>query len=135
MLLHGDLTERILASFYSVYARLGFGFLESVYANTLANEFDRRGIQYRREVLIEVWDLGQRVGHFRADFLVEDLVIVENEATRTIADIDCAQLLNYLKGTRFEVGLLLNYGEMPTFRRFIFTNERKSTRDGPTARP
>ena len=125
MLLHGHLSDKILAAFYAVYARLGFGFLESVYANALAGEFDRRGVKYAREVPIEVWDMGLCIGVFRADFVVEGLVIIETKATRAVADTDCNQLLNYLRSTRFELGLLLDFGEKPAFRRFIFTNDRK----------
>jgi GxxExxY protein len=123
--LYEELTDAIIGAFYSVYDRLGFGFLESVYRNALANEFERRGLSFEREVSIEVWDLGERVGHFRADFLVEGKVIVEVKASQLLCEPDRKQLLNYLRSTPIEVGLLLHFGEKPKVERRIYTNDRK----------
>ena len=82
--LHGALTDIIIAAFYAVYNRLGFGFLESVYRNALANELRRRGIALEREVSIDVFDLGEQVGPFRADFVVEEKVLLEVKTAQSI---------------------------------------------------
>jgi GxxExxY protein len=124
-LLHKELVYRVVGAFLRVYDRLGFGFLEVVYRNALAFELERAGIAFQREVLIEVWDLGNKVGHFKADFVVENAVILEIKATREIDEGDTKQLLNYLRGGRFEVGLLLHFGPKPVHLRFIYTNDRK----------
>ena len=126
-MLHGELTERIIGAFYRVYDRLGYGFLESVYKNALANEFRRSGIAFEREVLIEVWDLGERIGIFKADFVVEGNVLLEVKASQLLSPADRKQLLNYLRSSSLEVGLLLlNFGEKAKFERMIYTNDRKS---------
>jgi GxxExxY protein len=124
-LLHGELVYRIVACFLRVYDRLGFGFLESVYRNALAWEFERAGISFEREVAIDVWDMGRKVGHFRADFLVESVVIVEVKATKEVDETDTKQILNYLRGSKPEVGLLLHFGPKAYHRRFLYTNDRK----------
>ena len=124
-MLHGELTERIIAAFYRVYDRLGYGFLESVYKNALANELRRNGIAFEREVAIEVWDLGERVGLFKADFLVEGKIILEVKATQSLCEADRKQLLNYLRGSQIELGLLLHFGEKAKFERLLYTNDRK----------
>ena len=125
-LLHGSLTDAVIAAFYAVYNRLGFGFLESVYKNALANEFRRRGISFEREVTIDVFDLGEPVGHFRADFLVDGKVILEVKSQQLLGDPERKQALNYLKGTKVEVALLLNFGPKPTVQRLLLTNDRKA---------
>ena len=125
-MLHGELTERIIGAFYRVYDRLGFGFLESVYKNALGNEFRRNGIAFEREVSIDVWDQGECVGHFRADFMVEGRVILEVKSTQSLCESDRKQLLNYLRGSQLELGLLLHFGEKAKFERLLYTNDRKS---------
>lgn len=124
-LLHGELSNRIIAAFYAVYNRLGFGFLESVYKNALANEFKRRGIPFEREVTIDVFDLGELVGHFRSDFLADGKIILEVKAANAVGEPDRQQALNYLKGTRLELALVLNFGPKPTIQRLLLTNDRK----------
>jgi GxxExxY protein len=115
-----------VGAFLRVYDRLGFGFLESVYRNALAWEFKRAGIAFEREVAIEVWDCGNIVGHFRADFLVEGSVIVEVKASQQLCEADTKQMMNYLRGTAIEVGLLLHFGPKSRHQRFIYTNDRKA---------
>ena len=124
-LLHKDLVYRVISCFLRVYDRLGFGFLESVYRNALAFEFERAGIAFEREVAIEVWDLGRKVGHFRADFVVEGVIIAEVKATKEIDEADNKQLLNYLRGSAMELGLMLHFGPKPYYRRYLYTNDRK----------
>jgi len=123
--LHADLTEMIIASFYRVYNHLGYGFLEKVYENAMMIEFRKQGLQGRQQERIKVYYDGEEVGDYFADILVNDLVIVELKAARTIQADHQAQLTNYLRATDKEVGLLLNFGETPEFKRVIFTNDRK----------
>lgn len=118
----------VVGCFLRVYDRLGFGFLESVYRNALAFELERAGIPFEREVLIEVWDFGRKVGHFRADFLIDAVLIAETKATKELDESDTKQILNYLRATTVEVGLLLHFGPKAFHRRFVYSNERKPPR-------
>ncbi len=111
--------------FFRVYDRLGFGFLESVYAKALAHELTRAGIQFEREAPVDIWYDGVCAGQFRADFLVERKVVLELKATLTLSDADRRQLLNYLRCSEIEVGLLLHFGQKSTFQRVLYTNDRK----------
>lgn len=125
-LLHGRITNVILGAFYRVYDKLGFGFLESVYKNALARELTKAGLAFEREVPVKVWYDGECIGHFRADFVVEGLVIVEVKASQVVVEADHKQLLNYLRCSDIELGLLLHYGPRASFQRRVYTNERKS---------
>jgi GxxExxY protein len=109
-LLHEDLTYAIIGAAMEVHSVLRTGFLESVYEQALAHEFDLRGLRYQRQAKLEVRYKGQIAGEFRADFLVDNKVVVELKATKALTEIDEAQLINYLKGTGYQVGLLLNFG-------------------------
>jgi GxxExxY protein len=108
--LHSDLTDISGGAFYRVYNGMGYGFLESPYRNALARELTKAGVSFEREVPIDVWYDGEKVGHFRADFLVEGRVILEVKASQVITEADRKQLLNYLRGSSIEVGLLLHFG-------------------------
>ena len=110
---HSELTEEIIGGFFAVYNALGYGFLEKVYANALNLELERRGLKALQEFPIIVRYLGQEVGQYYADIIVNDLVIVEVKATKILLQDHEAQLLNYLKATPYEVGLLLNFGPKP----------------------
>jgi GxxExxY protein len=123
--LHSDLTDITNGAFYRVYNGLGFGFLESVYRNALAKELTKAGVVFEREVPIDVWYDGEKVGHFRSDFLLESRVILEIKASQAMTEADRKQLLNYLRGSRVEVGLLLHFGPKPVVRRILYTNDRK----------
>jgi GxxExxY protein len=124
-LLHQEITERIIKGFYTVYNTLGYGFLEKVYENALAIELRKLGLTVEQQASIKVHYSGTLVGEYFADLLVEQLVILELKAVEAIAEEHEAQLLNYLKATEIEVGLLLNFGPKPQFRRKIFSNEQK----------
>lgn len=117
------LTRRIIGAFYDVYNALGYGFLESVYANALAVEVASRGLHVVREASAEVCYKGEVVGVFRADLLVESRVVVELKASPKLHPADPMQLLNYLRSTDLEVGLLLHFGPEPTIRRFVASND------------
>jgi GxxExxY protein len=126
---HGVLTSRILGVFFDVYNELGYGFLESVYHRSLVIALESVGLSVCSGVSIPVWFRGNKVNHFIADIMVEKCVLLELKATRTLDSSHRAQLLNYLRATDIEVGLLLNFGERPEFQRLIFENLKKKTRN------
>jgi GxxExxY protein len=115
-----ELTDAVLCCFYTVYNTLGSGFLEKVYQNALLIELEKRGITARAQLPISVYYDGKGVGEYFADILVEDILIVEIKATSSILPEHEAQLLNYLKATGKEVGLLLNFGPSPQVKRKVF---------------
>ena len=122
---HKALTECIIGAFYTVYNTLSYGFLEKVYENALAIELRTLGLKVEQQARIAVYYAGEIVGEYYADLLVNDTVIVELKATRAIAPEHEAQLLNYLKATPYEVGLLLNFGPETQIKRKTYDNERK----------
>jgi GxxExxY protein len=123
-LLHEDLTREIISAFYEVYNTLGYGFLESVYTRALFSELTRRGLHVQGEVMLDVYYNGECVGSFRADMLVEYRVVVEIKASTWLVDADRNQLLNYLRSSCLEVGLLLHFGPRPRFKRVVAENVR-----------
>lgn len=125
-LLQKDLTDLILKTFYDVYNELGYGFLEKVYQNSLFLELHSRGLKVEAQKQIKVYYKRREVGKYYADLIVNDLVILELKATEYIVDEFEWQLLNYLRATNKEVGLLLNFGKKPEFRRKVFENSRKN---------
>ena len=128
---HSALTDKIIGAFYDVYNELGYGFLESVYEEALAIALQEAGLRVQRQVSITVWFRGQDVGDFRGDLLLDGAVLLELKAGRTLDKAHEAQLLHYLRATEIEVGLLLNFGEQPQFRRLLVDNERKKIRANP----
>lgn len=124
-LLHQELTNAIIKTFYEVYNELGYGFLERVYQNSLYLELKSKGLKVEAQKKIEVYYKGIEVGQYYADLIVEDLIILELKAANCIVKEFENQILNYLKGTNCEVGLLLNFGTKPEFKRKIFENSRK----------
>jgi len=131
MLKHEDLTDGIIGAFFEVYNSLGYGFLEKVYENALCAEFKLRGLSFTQQQPIKVKYRGHVVGEYFADLLVEDSVIVEVKAVRTLLPEHGAQLLNYLKATECEVGLILNFGPKAKVVRKVLDNELK--RPNPSA--
>ncbi|MCC6281344.1 MAG: GxxExxY protein [Saprospiraceae bacterium] len=123
--LHKHLTDRIIAAFYDVYNELGYGFLEKVYQNSLYIELKSRGFIVEAQKQMKVYFKGKKVGEYYADLIVNDLVILELKATETIVEDFEFQLLNYLRASPVEVGLLLNFGKQPQIRRKIFENQKK----------
>ena len=122
---HESLTDQVLGAFYEVYRELGFGFLESVYEAALTMALEDRGLRVARQVDILVSFPSRVIGKFRADLLVEDRVLLELKAARTLESAHEAQLLNALKASAIEVGLLLNFGPSPQFKRMVFSSNRK----------
>jgi GxxExxY protein len=125
---HHELTEQIIGVFFDVYNELGHGFLECVYEEALAIALTQAGIGIRRQIPVSVWFRMQPVGNFKADVLADGKVLLELKAARTIDLVHEKQLLNYLRATDVEVGLLLNFGAKPQFRRLVYENERKKIR-------
>lgn len=122
---HEELTELIIGAFYEVYNELGTGFLEKVYREAMALVLRSKGISVQCEVALPVWFRGTRIGTYEANMVVEGQVLVELKAAKGLEASHEAQLLNYLRATEIEVGLLLNFGPRPQVRRFAFANERK----------
>ena len=122
---HKELTDAVICCFYTVYNTLGYGFLEKVYENALLIELEKRGIRAQPQFPVPVYYDGKSVGEYFCDILIEDVVIVEIKATRNLVPEHEAQLLNYLRATDKEVGLLLNFGPSPQIKRKAFDNAKK----------
>jgi len=129
MFKHKEITDIILRSFYEVYNELGDGFLESVYENALYIVLTGYGLCVKKQKDISVFFRGKEIGGFKADLIANEKVIVELKAVRALATAHEAQLINYLKATNIEVGLLLNFGRKPEFKRFVYDNKRKNISD------
>jgi GxxExxY protein len=126
--LHQDLTSKIIGAFYKVYNTLGYGFLEKVYESALKIEIEKLGLHVERQMPINVLYDNFIVGEYYSDLLVENKVIVELKACEQLALEHEFQLINYLKATTIEIGLLFNFGKKPEVRRKIFTNDQKKMR-------
>ena len=124
-MLRDDLTEPVIGGFHHVYNELGPGFLESVYEGATVVALRRRGLRVERQVPLVVHYGGEPVGRFYADLVVEDAVLLELKACRALEPAHEAQVLNYLRATSIEVGLILHFGPAPAVRRLILTNDRK----------
>ena len=120
-----ELTEKIIKIFYKVYNNLGYGFLERVYENAMILDFKKENIPAVSQYAIKVFYEDEIVGEYFADILVDGKVIVEIKAAKNLTLENEAQLLNYLKATDKEVGLLLNFGPKPEIKRKVFDNFRK----------
>lgn len=128
-LIHSEITGEIIKAFYKVYNTLGYGFLEKVYENALALELRDSGLSVFQQSPIKVFYKDKEVGEYFADLIVENSVIVELKAIEGLSEIHEAQLLNYLKATKIEVGMLLNFGAKAEYRRKVFNNNRKNLLD------
>ena len=122
---HSDITGKIIEAFYKVYNKLGFGFLEKVYENSLYEELRTMGLFVEKQKPIKVHYEGKLVGEYFADLVVDHCVIVELKAAEGLVEEHELQLINYLKATEIEVGLLLNFGVKPQFKRKAFSNSNK----------
>ena len=127
-MLHGELTNKIIGAFYKVYNTLGYGFLEKVYENSLKIELRRLGLKVEQQKNIKVNYEGYEVGEYFADLIVNDDVIIELKAAQSICEEHEAQLLNYLRATDKEVGLLFNFGKEAKFIRKVYSNKNKSAK-------
>lgn len=125
---HWDLCHEIVGVFYAVYRELGYGFLEAVYEEALARALREAGFDVQRQFPTPIWFRGAIIGEYKADLLVNGAVLLELKAAQGIEAAHKAQILNYLRATEVEVGLLLNFGPKPQFHRFVFENNRKGIR-------
>ena len=123
--LYSGLSNKILKAFYKVYNTLGYGFLEKVYENAMMIELQNMGLKCRQQQHIDVYYKEEKVGDYFADIVVEDTIIIELKAAEGIIEEHEAQLVNYLRATDMEVGLLLNFGKTPQHRRKVLTEEYK----------
>jgi GxxExxY protein len=126
---HGDLTEKLIGIFYNVHNELGHGFLESVYEQAFSVSLAENKIFFQRQIAVPVWFHGQQIGEFRSNLLVDEKVLLELKTGREIEPGWEKQLLNYLRATEIEVGLLFNFGPNAQFRRYVFENAKKNPRD------
>ena len=122
---HEQITEKIIQAFYKVYNTLGYGFLEKVYENAMFIELTALGFKVEKQKRIIVYYFGNVVGDYNADLIVEDIITVELKANESLVEENENQLVNYLKATNIEVGLLLNFGKKPQIKRKIFDNDKK----------
>ena len=122
-----DITDVIIKLFYKVYNELGFGFLEKVYQNALFMELTANGFEVEPQKQIKVYYNGRQVGDYYADIIVNDLIILELKASERLLQENESQLINYLRATNIEVGLLLNFGVKPEVKRKAFSNDRKKS--------
>lgn len=124
---YSEITDLIIKAFYNVYNKLGYGFLERVYENAMSIELKRLGLNFERQKPLKVFYDEFEVGEYFADIVVNDVVIVELKANESLHPENEAQLLNYLKATNLEVGLLLNFGKKPQVKRRVFLAEFKKS--------
>ena len=130
--LHKEITSKIIQSFYKVYNILGYGFLEKVYENAMRIDISKSGSHVEQQKNIKVFYESEQVGDYYADLLVENLIIVELKAAETICDEHETQLLNYLRATDIEVGLLINFGKKAEIKRKMFLNKNKKLTSDPS---
>jgi len=131
-LLYAELTEKIIGIYYDVYNELGHGFLESVYSNAMGRALAQAGLAVQREVSVPVYFRGWDVGHFKADLVVNGCILIELKAVQALDRSHEAQIINYLRATELEVGLLFNFGgSKPQFRRIVLENANKKIRVHP----
>ena len=123
---HSEITDKIIKAFYNVYNHLGYGFLEKVYEHALLLELPKFGLQVQNQFPIKVYYDNKSIGDYYADLLVNGCIIVELKAAENICLEHECQLINYLKATEIEVGLLLNFGKEPQFKRKVLTNNYKN---------
>ncbi len=126
-----EITEQIIGAYYDVYNDLGYGFLERVYQNAMYFELLDRGLKVEAQKNIQVYRNGRLIGSYYADLLVNDVVIVELKAAASLVEAHEEQLVNYLKATNLEVGLLVNFGTEPKFERKVWTNQNKKNLKPP----
>ena len=121
-LLHESITRSIIGTFYEVYNELGYGFLESVYELALEQELRQRGHSVVRQVGVDIFYKDRVLAAQRLDMLVDDRIVVEVKSTKSLNEVAARQVLNYLRASRLEVGLLLHFGPKASFFRIISSN-------------
>uniref|UniRef100_UPI00404978DF GxxExxY protein n=1 Tax=Gelidibacter sp. TaxID=2018083 RepID=UPI00404978DF len=120
---YSEITEKVIKAFYKVYNTLGYGFLEKVYENAMYLELKSAGLYVEKQKSIKVFYETIEVGNYYADLIVDEKIIIELKASESLCEEHEFQLINYLKATNIEVGLLLNFGKNPEFKRKVFSNK------------
>lgn len=131
-MLHEKISKKAIESFFEVYNKLGYGFLEAVYQNSMLIQLKKHRAVAEKERHIEVYFDGQRVGNYFADIIVDETIILELKTSERMNEQHKFQLINYLKASNIEVGLLMNFGKVPEFKRVILTNDQKTLLPIPT---
>ncbi|MCE5251376.1 GxxExxY protein [bacterium] len=124
-MIHKTLTDQVIRAFYKVYNTLEYGFLEKVYENALIIELRKDGLEVVQQMPIKVYYENQVIGEYFADLCVENKIIIELKSSESLSKAHEAQLINYLKATQIEVGILLNFGKKPEFSRKVYSNKRR----------
>jgi len=124
-LLHKEITEKIIKCYYKVYNTLGYGFLEKIYENAFALELQQNGLDVKCHFPIKVYYENKIVGEYYADIVVNNLIIIELKASTCLLEEHECQLINYLRATEIELGLLLNFGKEAEYKRKVFMNKYK----------
>ena len=124
-LLHKEITEKIIKCYYKVYNTLGYGFLEKIYENAFALELQQNGLDVKCQFPIKVYYENKIVGEYYADIVVNNLIIIELKASTCLLEEHECQLINYLRATEIELGLLLNFGKEAEYKRKVFMNKYK----------
>lgn len=126
-LLERETSHQVIGAFFEVYGTLGFGFLEHVYREALERELVTRARRVQKEVIVPVWYKGAVLTSQRVDLIVDDAVLIEIKSTEVMPTVARRQLLNYLRATSFQVGLLLHFGPSPRFYRLVHSGKTLST--------
>lgn len=127
-LLHKEITEKIIKAYYKVYNTLGYGFLEKVYGNAMAIELRNMGFEVKCQYPINVFYESEVIGEYYADIVINDIVVIELKASSSLLEEHECQLINYLKATEIELGLLMNFGKEAEYKRKVFMNKFKKMR-------
>ena len=125
-LLFKDLTEKIIKVFLEVYNHLGFGYTKNIYLEALTLEMTTQGLAFEKAKEADIFYKETKVGQYVLDFVCDDKVIIHIDTCDKITDEIEYSIVNHLKSTRYEVGLVLNFGRRPEVKRKIFQNQRKS---------
>lgn len=129
-----DITKKIIGASFDVHSFLGNGFQEVIYQRALSHEFQKAGLNFQREIEQQIYykDVPKPIGTRRADFVVENKVLVEIKAVIELEDVHIAQALNYLNAYKLEVGLLINFGSKSmTFKRLVLTQDKSVKSSNP----
>ncbi len=122
---HSDITGKVLKAYFNVYNKIGYGFYEKVYENALTIELKKMNLKCENQKPISVYYDDEIVGSYIADMIIEDKIVVELKAVEGIIEQHEIQLVNYLRATEMQVGLLLNFGTEPQYKRKVLSNEFK----------
>ena len=124
-LLYKDTSDKIIKAFYKVYNTLGYGFLTNVYKNALHDELGNLKLTCQKKKTFKVYYNYKSVGFYFADLVVENCILLEIISVEDIIEEEELKLVNNLRASNIEIGMILNFGKKPQFKRKIFTNDKK----------